>query len=75
MPLKQNLEVYELRSVQIATELIFFCCVLSNIPSGWDQTILFPSEKTHGKKYSITIAPLSFIQENVIVSVMVAFPY
>jgi len=25
MPLKQNLEVYELRSVQIATELIFFC--------------------------------------------------
>lgn len=49
--------------------------MLSNIPSGWDQTILFPSEKMHGKKYSITIAPLSFIPESVTVSVMVLFPY
>lgn len=75
VPLKQNLEVYEWRSVQIATELIFFCYVLSNSPSGWDQTILFPSEKMHGKKYSITIAPLFFIQENFIVSVTMPFPY
>lgn len=47
--------------------------MLSNIPGGWDQTLLFPSEKTHGKKYRITITPLSFIQGSFIAPVL--FPY
>lgn len=66
MPLKQNSEVYELRSVQIATELIFSSavCYLISLVAGVKQ-FCFPVNKHMGKN----------AQENVIVSVMVPFPY